>query len=56
MGTLGLCRTWAVCLCCAGHQDRILALVMADSWGSFDWPEQWDRAKMFAIPEGRSGP
>lgn len=34
------------------HQDRILALVMADSWGSFDWPEQWDRAKMFAIPEG----
>ena len=39
--------------CFRGHPDRVLALVMADNWGSFDWPEQYEMAKLFTIPEGR---
>ncbi|MDA1240804.1 MAG: alpha/beta fold hydrolase [Chloroflexi bacterium] len=27
------------------HPDRVAALVMADTWGFFDWPEQQERAR-----------
>lgn len=29
------------------HPERVRALVMADTWGFFDWPEQQERAKSF---------
>ncbi|CAE7661183.1 rutD, partial [Symbiodinium pilosum] len=34
------------------HPDTVLALIMADNWGSFHWPEHYERAKQFTIPEG----
>mmetsp|Transcript_30279 Transcript_30279/g.85397 ORF Transcript_30279/g.85397 Transcript_30279/m.85397 type:complete len:265 (-) Transcript_30279:188-982(-) len=36
----------------ARHPGRVEALVMADNWGGFEWPEQAERAKGFTIPEG----
>jgi len=33
--------------------DRVSALVMASTWGSFDWPEQWQKSKSIgARPSG----
>jgi 3-oxoadipate enol-lactonase len=30
------------------HSERVRALVMADTWGFFDWPEQQERARALA--------
>ncbi|CAJ1363086.1 unnamed protein product [Effrenium voratum] len=37
------------------HPQKVRALVMADNWGNFDWPEQVARAKEFSIPAGHPG-
>mmetsp|Transcript_40405 Transcript_40405/g.72581 ORF Transcript_40405/g.72581 Transcript_40405/m.72581 type:complete len:257 (-) Transcript_40405:22-792(-) len=34
------------------NPDRVVALVMADTWGQFEWPELIEKAKQFTIPDG----
>lgn len=37
------------------HPDRVRALVMADTWGFFDWPEQEERASALAAQQAAAG-
>ncbi len=37
------------------HPERVQALVMADTWGFFDWPEQLERARVLREATANSG-